>query len=130
MHNQHSATIISEIISTLQDKAKLVREIEDRAQEALEKDEPVNQYNDILFEKAELLHQLPDFVSSQIENLPEDLQNELQTRLERFASSAEQAMEVNSPFFMKMLLYPEDYQEGKNNDLEELIQYLVQLQNQ
>ena len=59
-----------------------------------------------------------------LEHLPREMQSEVKTRLEEFAGNAEQSMQVNSPFFMSMLLYPEDYREGDNNDLEELIQCL------
>lgn len=116
---------ISDLISVLQEKAKIIREIEERAQNILKNDEPVQVHHKTIKQKAEVLSQLPEDAWPLIENLPRDIQSEVKIRLEEFAGNAEQALEVNSPFFMSMLLYPEDFQEGNNNDLEEFIQYLI-----
>jgi len=38
--------------------------------------------------------------------------------LKRFADSADNALSLDSVFYMSALLYPEDYHEGEANDLE------------
>ena len=53
----------------------------------------------------------------------EQADNDLLT-LHGFSESAEKSLQVNSPWFMSALLYPEDYREGEPNNLEKLIQSL------
>ena len=115
----------SGLISTLQEKASTIREIEENAQKILKNKGDVQEYKETLTQKAQLLTGLPQAVEPFFEDLPRDIQTEARIRLEEFAGNAQQALEVNSPFFMSMLLYPEDYRQGENNDLEEFIQYLI-----
>ncbi len=114
----------ADLISVLQEQAARIRKIEEQAKDTLENKNNVQEYNQEIKKKAEVLSQLPEVAYPMLEHLPREMQSEVKTKLEEFAGNAEQSMQVNSPFFMSMLLYPEDYQEGDNNDLEELIQYL------
>ena len=50
----------------------------------------------------------------------------LKNQIGAFSFSAGKALDLGSVFYMKALLYPEDYADGDNNDLEN---FIVQLEN-
>lgn len=45
-------------------------------------------------------------------------------RLERYSASAETALDLNSPFYMSALLYPETHKPGEPNNLELVLEKL------
>jgi hypothetical protein len=75
-------------------------------------------------EKTELLMELPEQADEAVEKLEGPLRQEVESGLDDFSRRAGQAMASGSVFFMYALLYPEDYREGDENDLENYIESL------
>jgi 16S rRNA C967 or C1407 C5-methylase (RsmB/RsmF family) len=102
-------------------KAKTIRDLEAEAKKKLKEDQAQEEYNRLLRDKARTIHSLLYDLQDELEGLPEELQDQLESALENMGVRASQALEVDSPFFMAMLLYPDDYTEGEENELEQLI---------
>jgi hypothetical protein len=111
------------LLQGLQERASRIRELEARAESCLEA-EDISAYKGLMQQKAEILEnisqELQPSVRSELSQDPALLQ-EVQASLEGFARRAAQALELESFFFMRMLLYPEDYQQGQANDLEKYL---------
>jgi hypothetical protein len=105
-------------------QAARVRELERTADACLHENGDIEAYTASLQAKAELLSEIFDRARPYLDALSEEQDGEIAEKLHNFAHSAEQALEVDSIFFMRQLLYPEDYQEGEENDLERLISFL------
>ncbi|MCF8029651.1 MAG: hypothetical protein K9K39_02010 [Desulfohalobiaceae bacterium] len=105
----------------LRAKAKIIRDLEAEAKRKLQEEQDQEAYNRLLREKARTIHSLLYEVQEALEGLPEEEQDQLESALENMGIRASQALEVDSPFFMSMLLYPDDYTEGEENELEKLI---------
>ncbi|MFO8031620.1 MAG: hypothetical protein R6U22_03665 [Desulfohalobiaceae bacterium] len=113
----------SSLLQALQERAFKIRELEAQAEDCLEA-EDVSAYKGLMQQKAEILEnisqELEPLARSELSRAPGLLQ-EVQTSLEGFARRAAQALELESFFFMRMLLYPEDYEQGQLNDLEKFL---------
>jgi len=123
------------IIDFLTKQAHAVRQLEANADKALHQDHDQEAYRGQLLEKAELLSRLPENAQELLAELPENAQDlladldpelagEVRTELQGFAQRAEKALELNSVFFMRQLLYPDDYQDGGFNRLETFVRDL------
>lgn len=112
------------VIAFLHEQARAVRQLEADADQALHQENDPDGYRDCLLEKVELLSSLPEDMEPLLEGLDPQMRQEAKTAVRQFARRAEQAMEVNSIFFMRQLLYSEDYQEGQPNNLERFISRL------
>jgi len=101
-----------------------VRRIESQADRVLKEKYDLQEYRSLLQKKAEILSSAPEELQLLILNLPQPLKEKVAYQLHLFAGNAEQSLKVNSVFFMRQLLYPENYREGQDNDLEKLIRVL------
>ncbi|MFP4212654.1 MAG: hypothetical protein ACLFRL_00960 [Desulfohalobiaceae bacterium] len=115
-----------DLVLALQERASRIRELEEQAEGCLSKEE-FAKYKELLQEKARILQQMPlkleNLMQRELAEEPELLQ-EAQSSLQGFAQRAAKALELESVFFMRMLLYPEDYVQGQGNDLEGFISWL------
>uniref|UniRef100_A0A7C4ABD7 Uncharacterized protein n=1 Tax=Fundidesulfovibrio putealis TaxID=270496 RepID=A0A7C4ABD7_9BACT len=102
------------------DTAAVIRELERAALEALHGRNDVETYRFKLMEKCELLADLPEQVEQHLTH-GGGAAGELLRGLKDFARKANQAMDLESVFYMSALLYPEDYQDGEPNDLERFL---------
>jgi uncharacterized membrane-anchored protein len=102
-------------------KARMIRDLEAEAKTKLHQEGDQEAYNRLLREKARTIHSLLYEVQDNLEGLPEEVQDRIESALENMGIRASQALEVDSPFFMAMLLYSDDYTEGEENELEQLI---------
>jgi len=102
-------------------KARMIRDLEAEAKRKLHEEGDQEAYNRLLREKAQTIHTLLYEVQDDLEGLPEEVQDKIESALESMGVRASQALELDSPFFMSMLLYPDDYAEGEENELEQLI---------
>ena len=116
-----SQTPREQAVEALGAKAKMIRDLEAEAKRKLHQEQDQEAYNSLLREKTRTIHSLLYEVQDDLEGLPEEEQDEVETALENMGVRASQALEVDSPFFMSMLLYPDDYAEGEENELEKLI---------
>mgnify|MGYP006306797087 FL=1 len=112
------------IIDFLTKQAHAVRQLEANADQALHQKHNQEAYRDQLLEKAELLSKLPENAQDLLQDLDPELAGEVRTELQGFAQRAEKALELNSVFFMRQLLYPDDYQDGGFNRLETFVRDL------
>lgn len=101
----------------LQQACQTVRDLEGKAAQALANNE-TDKYREFMLEKAKFLASLDRLSQDFLPTLPQNRQADAADRLRRFASSATTAISLNSVFYMSALLYPEDYVQGKPNDLE------------
>ncbi len=115
-------------LDTLKDKlseqAEKIRELEKKADKILEESYDLDQYRSLLEQKAQMLVALPEAAEPFLSQLPHQTGAAVEQRLNTFARNAQQALGIGSVFFMRQLLYPEDYREGQANDLESFIQTL------
>lgn len=116
-----SPTAALQVIDLLKKHAEKIRSFEQDAHTALHEKNDPEAANTALKAKTTLLANLMEETASFIPELPEDFCDELLDGLESFARRAQQAITLKSPFFMTQLLYPEDYQEGQANELEQFI---------
>ncbi|MFW6105815.1 MAG: hypothetical protein ACOC5H_00475 [Desulfovermiculus sp.] len=124
-HTHHSTSGIQGLLDMLSAQAVRIRELEKSADTCLHEQGDIDQYTANLHSKAELLSELSDLAQPYLADLPAEQQEKIAQQLEAFSRNAQQALEVDSIFFMRQLLYPEDYVEGEENDLEKLISSLV-----
>jgi len=101
-----------------------VRRIESQADRVLEEKYDLREYRSLLQKKAEILSSAPEELRRLIDDLPQPLKEKVAYQLRLFAGNAEQSLNVNSVFFMRQLLYPENYREGQDNDLEKFIRVI------
>ena len=112
------------LIRILKDVARQIREIEDEAIIALYENSDKETYILKLNLKTEMLAQLPQMCAEASGDLTAEMQSFVRDRLGGISFSAGKALQLNSIFYMSALLYPEDYQEGDQNDLENFIEKL------
>lgn len=102
----------------LDEMAATVRDIEREAEQALHRNEDQDAYRDLMRRKAQLLTSLPDRARDLLPQFEGHERDAIADRLSRFASSASNALRIDSVFYMSALLYPEDHTPGQPNDLE------------
>lgn len=79
-------------------------------------------HNEKMCEKAELLTALSDEAKPLLASLPGEARFNLALALERFSSSARNAIQLNSVFYMSALLYPDDHKKGEPDNLQLFIE--------
>jgi hypothetical protein len=109
------------LIDMLSAHAARVRELDKTADNSLHEHGDIQKYTQALHSKAELLSELSDLAQPYLADLPTEQQEKIAQQLGAFSRNAQQSLEVDSIFFMRQLLYPEDYVEGEENDLERFI---------
>jgi len=112
---------LSSIIKCLKELSIQIRGLEKQAYEALYTEGDKEVYKNKLMEKATLLKGISLLVDENLSKLPLPINTLLRDRLGGFSFSAGKAIQLDSVFYMKALLYPEDYEEGDSNDLETFI---------
>jgi hypothetical protein len=115
---------VSGALSELQSAAEQIRRIEKEAREALYVGDDPETYRQKLQEKTMLLMELSELAEPFCDGMAEDARAELEAGLNSFEKRASQAWELSSIFYMSALLYPDDYNEGEPNDLEQFIDRL------
>lgn len=114
---------MQQIISLLSATATEISELEGEAKRLLYGMGDTHGYHRLLRQKAILLSELADAVA-ELEAAPHPLQALIQERVGSFSFEADRALRLDSVFYMGVLLYPEEYQEGGSNELESLVNYL------
>lgn len=114
----------SKAILALQNVAERIRTLEAEAREALYARNDPEAHREKLLEKTMLIIELPDLVDPFYNRTPKDIRAEIEAGVKSFSRRASQALELSSIFYMAALLYPEDYREGDQNDLELFIDRL------
>ena len=115
---EHTLRELADMLST---QAARVRELEKAADAYLHEQGNVEEYTAALHSKAELLSEIYDAAQPYLQQLPAEHGEGIAQQLRAFSRNAQQALNVDSIFFMRQLLYPEDYVQGEENDLERFI---------
>ena len=113
---------MTKALKLLGDTAADIRRLEAEAAEALHGRADKAAHREMMLEKCELLADLPENAQDALgaeASTPEG--RRLLTGAEGFARRANQALDLESIFYMSALLYPDDYQDGDPNDLERFI---------
>lgn len=114
------------ILSGLAGEARTIRHLEEAAhQAALAGNSEANRER--LRDKARLLTGLGEKFSPQLDALQETdpvFAQRVRSELESYRRRAGQALQMDSPFYMFALLYPEEHAEGEPNDFERFIESL------
>nr|MBF0222183.1 hypothetical protein [Desulfobulbaceae bacterium] len=117
---------VNEVIEELSLVAKKIRQIEGEAKNILNDQSNIDRYRELMREKAMLLFHLPESIAGLMSSLEHKIALKLKNQIGAFSFSAGKALDLNSVFYMSALLYPEDYVDGGNNDLES---YIIELEN-
>lgn len=118
-------TTAAEVVSRLDDIAVQIRTLEAEADILLrEHNDPAGAEANFR-RKAELLSEMPDSVEDHLEGLAPALREKVEEGVDGFAQRAMMALNQGSVFWMRNLLYPEDYKEGQPNDLERFIESIA-----
>lgn len=105
-------------IAFLREHVQRLASIETNAQATLHEHNDPEGYRQQMRAKAELLAALPHDAVPHLDAVPMEIRPMVEHRLDMFASSAKRSLDVDSVFYMSVLLYPEDHQQGDPNDLE------------
>lgn len=113
-------------LNFLREQIRHVSEIEASAQNRLHDAGDEAAYRDGMRAKAELLANLATNAAPHLNDLPPEAKSRIEHRLNTFAQSARQSLDIGSVFYMSALLYPDDHQPGQPNTLE---LWLTELEN-
>ncbi len=119
-----SETELMRVLKFLRDRADTIRDLEAQAKQELETRGDKDVYDRLLQQKAQLISYLPEELPQEAHSLPPGQKNLVLSELDSMRSRAQQALQLQSPFFMALLLYPQDYREGEDNELESLLRQL------
>ncbi len=114
------------LVSHLTEWSEAVNSLEKQASKELYENNNETAYRDMMHRRAELLRSLPERATA----LPQPLRAEavfpsvLET-LRGFAQGADNALRLDSIFYMSALLYPDEHTPGEPNNLELLIRELA-----
>ncbi len=121
---KESKRALENVLQTIEKVAGEIRETEADAHKALFTDNDPDGYRRHLEVKSMILLDLPEAVEPLLEDVEHSIREEIMSGLIDFAKRAGYALHLGSVFYMSLLLYPDDYQEGDKNDLEELVERL------
>lgn len=117
----HVKSTLAEVIGLLDDVAVQIRALEAEAEVLLhDRDDPERSAANMR-RKAELLGELPELLEPKLEGLDAELREDIEDAADGFAQRGMMALGQGSVFWMRNLLYPEDYKDGDPNDLERFI---------
>lgn len=119
----HQQNTIEALLATLREAAAEIRRLETIAHTLLYENGDQQAYHNQLRQKAIVLSELAEKVL--LPDTPPQINTQIQERVGSFSFEADRALKLDSVFYMAVLLYPEDYQEGMPNELENLIDQLL-----
>lgn len=115
----------AEVVSRLDDIAVQIRTLEAEAEILLHEQNDPDGSEANMRRKAELLSELPDVVDDYLDALAPAVREKVENGVDRFSQRAMMALNQGSVFWMRNLLYPDDYQQGQPNDLERFIESIA-----
>lgn len=123
MNDSHTA--LAGIVSRLDDIAVQIRTLEAEAEILLHRHNDPQGSEANMRRKAELLSELPEVVGPLLDELDQETRARVEHGADGFARRAMMALNQGSVFWMRNLLYPDDYKPGQPNDLERFISALL-----
>lgn len=83
-------------------------------------------YRGKMLEKAELLESMLKESSPLIMAIPQPERSKIEEKVAGFSQSAAMSIQLNSPFYMSALLYPDDHKAGEPDNL---IKFITELKH-
>lgn len=111
---------IAKALEIVRETARQIRSLEKEALDALHGQGDKETHRFKMMEKCELLADMPDHAEPFLKG-DDPASQRLRAGIKDFARRANMALDLESIFFMSALLYPDDYQEGDQNDLERFL---------
>lgn len=105
----------------LKEQAAAVKRLEAEAEDALYNKSDNALYHKLMVQKASLLAAIKSDAVPFLDGVPEQLRSLLLSRLAAFSQGAQNALSLDSTFYMSALLYPDEHVPGQPNNLELLI---------
>lgn len=102
----------------IDERCAFLRHLEAEAKSTLLQNGDEERYRQLMQQKALFLSALIDEAAELLQALPADKRQRVNDRFGSFHRNAENALGLNSVFYMSALLYPDDHKEGAPNDLE------------
>lgn len=124
MHQE--TTALAGVVGVLTQAAARIRKLEREAQELLHEQGDPQGAAAKLRCKAALLRDLPDEMDGLLDGLDPQTRDRVERKADNLCARASAALSQGSVFWMRNLLYPEDYREGEPNELERFIAGLAQ----
>ncbi|MBU1002134.1 MAG: hypothetical protein KKE73_06390 [Proteobacteria bacterium] len=118
-------TALAGIVSRLDDIAVQIRTLEAEAEILLHTHNDPDGSEANMRRKAELLSEIPEVLEPLLGDLDGELRAKVESGADGFAQRGMMALNQGSVFWMRNLLYPDDYEQGQPNDLERFISELV-----
>lgn len=116
---------LARVIGALDDAAVQIRELEREAEVLLHQNGDPDGSAENMRRKAEILRDLPDALDGLLEPLGAELCETVEAKCDNLSQRAGAALAQGSLFWMRNLLYPDDYQDGQPNELELFIAQLA-----
>ncbi len=104
----------------LDERCAFLRHLETEAFEVMQKQGDEERYRQLMLQKTLFIAALPDEAADLVKALPADKAQRVADRLGAFQRGAENALDLNSVFYMSALLYPDEHKPGDPNNLERL----------
>ena len=121
-------TALQILIQLLQEIATELRTLERQATQSLSQENNHELYRKLQEEKTKLLIALPTKVAGHLAELEPQIRLTVEKGLLEFAEDAQMAQKVNSPFYMSVLLAPEENQEEAGlNSFDNFIAHLERM---
>jgi len=114
-------TALARVVGALTQTAARIRELEREAGVLLHEQGDPGGSAAKLRRKAELLRDLPDELDGLLDGLDPQTRDRVERKADNLCARASAALGQGSVFWMRNLLYPEDYREGEPNELEHFI---------
>jgi hypothetical protein len=118
---------LGQAVAMLRTAGEAVRDIEKRAHDALHDRGDETGYRKLMREKCQILMDLPQAGQALLAGAKGAVCDDLRAELASFAARAGKAVQIGSVFYMAALLYPDDYKDGDQNDLEEAVRRFKEL---
>ncbi|MDR0339012.1 MAG: hypothetical protein LBH65_01910 [Desulfovibrio sp.] len=115
-----SADALSALLSWLRERHAEIMGHEKAALAALEKND-TDGYRRFMVDKAVRIAALGEDAAAPLAALPDDIREAASSALRRFSGGAQNALRLDSSFYMSALLYPDDHKKGEPDNLQRLI---------
>lgn len=114
------AKAVACFLDWIDERCIFLRHLEKEAARVAEEENGSPRYRRMMLQKALFLEAMGEEAEPLLRDIPAPMAETARARFRRYAAGAQQAMDLDSPFYMSALLYPEDHRPGQPNDLEAL----------
>ncbi len=111
---------VQAFIDWLVERRAFLRNLEAEASRSLNEENDIDRYRELMRQKAMFLAAMAKEAEPYLACLPPNSTGSARARetLRRFSQGAEQALSLDSVFYMAALLYPDEHKQGDPNNLD------------